>query len=106
MKREYVKWTWMMSVLILCGMLVGTALAATLVGKTVNINTATVDDLVKNVPEMTEKMAKDIVKYRQDNGDFMQKEELLMVPGMNRNLLRKWIDFFELEGLGGKDCTC
>jgi competence protein ComEA len=77
-----------------------------LTGKTVNINKATADDLMKNVPLMTKDLAKNIVKYRDENGDFTTVEELLQVPGINRDLLRKMKNFFILEGLGGKDCTC
>ncbi|MGA3173470.1 MAG: helix-hairpin-helix domain-containing protein [Syntrophorhabdales bacterium] len=75
-------------------------------GKTVNINKATAEDLIKNVPLMTPELAKAIVKYRKDNGDFQTVEELLQVPGMNRTLLKKIKPFFILEGIGGKDCTC
>jgi competence protein ComEA len=107
MRRKYVVWTWFLGALFICSMLVSTALAAEqLKGKSVNINKATVEELVKNVPTMTPELAKSIVKYRKDNGDFQQKEELLQVPGMNRTLLKKWDKFFILEGIGGKDCTC
>jgi competence ComEA-like helix-hairpin-helix protein len=75
-------------------------------GKTVNINKASVDDLMKNVPLMTKELATNIVKYRKENGDFTTVEELLQVPGMNRDLLKKIKVFFLLEGIGGKDCTC
>jgi competence ComEA-like helix-hairpin-helix protein len=75
-------------------------------GKTVNINKASVDDLMKNVPLMTKELASNIVKYRKDNGDFTTIEELLQVPGMNRDLLKRIKIFFLLEGIGGKDCTC
>ncbi len=75
-------------------------------GKTVNINKATADDLMKNVPLMTPDLAKNIVKYRKDNGDFQTVEELLQVPGMDRTLLKRIKPFFILEGIGGKDCTC
>jgi competence ComEA-like helix-hairpin-helix protein len=75
-------------------------------GKTVNINKAGVDDLMKNVPLMTKDLATSIVKYRKDNGDFTTIEELLQVPGMNRDLLKRIKVFFLLEGIGGKDCTC
>ena len=75
-------------------------------GKTVNINKATAEDLMKNVPLITPELAKAIVKYRKDNGDFQTVEELLQVPGMNRTLLKKIKPFFILEGIGGKDCTC
>jgi competence ComEA-like helix-hairpin-helix protein len=93
--------------LIVFGLCIGMAPAAeVLKGKSVNINKATVEELVKNVPTMTPELAKNIVKYRKENGDFQQKEELLQVPGMNRTLLKKWNSFFILEGIGGKDCTC
>jgi competence ComEA-like helix-hairpin-helix protein len=75
-------------------------------GKTVNINKASVDDLMKNVPLMTKTLAANIVNYRKDNGDFTTIEELLQVPGMNRDLLKRIKVFFLLEGIGGKDCTC
>jgi DNA uptake protein ComE-like DNA-binding protein len=55
---------------------------------------------------MPPELAKNIVKYRKDNGDYQQLEELLQVKGMDRTLLKKWTNFFILEGIGGKDCTC
>ncbi|MBN1568712.1 MAG: helix-hairpin-helix domain-containing protein [Acidobacteria bacterium] len=78
----------------------------TLVGKTVNINKATEEDLVKNVPLITRELAKSIVKYRKENGDFQTLEELLQIDGFNRTLLRRIKPFLLLEGIGGKDCTC
>lgn len=75
-------------------------------GKTVNINKASAEELVKNVPMVTPELAKNMVKYRKDNGDYQTIEELLQVPGMNRDLLRKIKPFLILEGIGGKDCTC
>ncbi len=75
-------------------------------GKTVNINKATEEELVKSVPLISPELAKKIVKYRKDNGNFQTLEELLQVDGFDRNLLR-WIKpFLLLEGIGGKDCTC
>jgi competence ComEA-like helix-hairpin-helix protein len=75
-------------------------------GKTVNINKATEEELVKSVPLITPELAKRIVKYRKDNGDFQTFEELLQVEGFDRNLLRRIKPFLLLEGIGGKDCTC
>jgi competence ComEA-like helix-hairpin-helix protein len=75
-------------------------------GKTVNINKATADDLVKNVPLITPELAKRIVDYRKENGDYQTLEELLQVEGFNRDLLRRIKTFLLLEGIGGKDCTC
>jgi competence ComEA-like helix-hairpin-helix protein len=107
MRRKYAVWIWFVGALFLCNMLAGAALAAeALKGKSVNINKATAEELVKNIPLMTPELAKNIVKYRKDNGDYQQKEELLQVKGMDRTLLKKWDSFFILEGIGGKDCTC
>ena len=75
-------------------------------GKTVNINKATAEELVKNVPLVSPELAKRIVQYRKDNGDFQTLEELLQVEGFNRDLLRRIKTFLLLEGVGGKDCTC
>jgi competence ComEA-like helix-hairpin-helix protein len=80
--------------------------APTLKGKTVNINKVDEAELVKNVPLITPDLAKRIVKYRKDNGDFQTLEELLQIDGFNRDLLRKIKPFLLLEGVGGKDCTC
>lgn len=107
MKKKNIVWIWFVGVLFFCAMVAGGAQAAEkLKGKSVNINKATAEELIKNVPQMTPELAKNIVQYRKDNGDYQQKEELLQVKGMNRTLLKKWNDFFELEGIGGKDCTC
>ncbi len=78
----------------------------TLKGKTVNINKATAEELVKNVPLITPELARRLVQYRKDNGDFQTLEELLQVDGFNRELLRRIKPFLLLEGIGGKDCTC
>jgi len=107
MRKKVVVWICVLSALFICNMFAGTVQAAeALKGKSVNINKATVEDLMKNIPLMTPELAKSIVKYRKDNGDYQQLEELLQVKGMNRTLLKKWDKFFELEGIGGKDCTC
>jgi len=80
--------------------------AAVLKGKTVNVNKANEAELTKNVPLITPDLAKKIVKYRKDNGDFQTLEELLQIDGFNRDLLRRIKPFLLLEGVGGKDCTC
>ena len=78
----------------------------TLVGKTVNVNTATVEEFVKNVPLITQELAEKIVEYREEAGDFMTIEELLQVEGFDRKLLKKVKTFLLLEGIGGDECTC
>jgi competence ComEA-like helix-hairpin-helix protein len=77
-----------------------------LIGKTVNINTAGVEEFVENVPLITQELAEAIVEYREETGDFQVIEELLQVDGFDRTLFRKIKDFFILEGIGGDECTC
>ena len=74
-------------------------------GKTVNINTATVEQFLE-VPLMTRELAESIVEYREMNGDFQVIEELLQVDGFSRTLLRKIKGFLLLEGIGGDECAC
>ena len=74
-------------------------------GKTVNINTATVEEFMQ-VPLITKELAKAIVEYREEAGEFQVIEELLQVDGFNRTLLRKIKGFLLLEGIGGDECTC
>jgi competence ComEA-like helix-hairpin-helix protein len=76
-----------------------------LVGKTVNINKATAEELA-TVPLITPELAANIVKYREDNGDFQTLEEILQVKGFNRDLMNRIKPFLLLEGLGGDQCTC
>lgn len=77
-----------------------------IVGRTVNINKATAEEMVKSVPLLTPELAKKIVQYRKDNGDFQVIEELLQVEGMSRDLLKRIKPLLILEGLGGEACTC
>lgn len=74
-------------------------------GKTVNINTATVEQWMQ-VPLITKELAERIIEYREAVGDFMVLEELLQVDGFTREMLRRLKPFLLLEGIGGDDCTC
>jgi DNA uptake protein ComE-like DNA-binding protein len=44
-----------------------------------NINTASEQELMK-LPEMTEARAKGIIGYRKSNGEFIQVDELELIP--------------------------
>jgi len=76
-----------------------------LVGKTININTATVEEFAQ-VPLISQELAERIVEYREDAGDFQVIEELLQIEGFTRKLLRRVKPFLLLEGIGGDECTC
>lgn len=109
MKKKNLKWVWIFTVLFLLSSLAMSVLAEEkkqLKGKTVNINKVSAEEIVKNVPLVTPELAKRIVEYRKNNGDFQTVEELLQVEGMTRDLLRRIKKFFILEGVGGKECTC
>jgi len=77
-----------------------------LVGKTVNINTATAEEFAANVPLIDQELAERIVEYREETGDFQVLEELLQIDGFTGKLLRRIKPFLLLEGLGGDECTC
>jgi len=77
----------------------------TLKGKTVNLNTATAEELAQ-VPMITEEMAEAIVEYREESGEFQVIEELLQIDGFNRTVLKRIKVFLLLEGIGGDECTC
>ena len=74
-------------------------------GTTVNINTATSEELAQ-IPLITPELAQAIVAYREEVGDFQFVEELLLVEGFDRELFRRVQPFFILEGVGGEACTC
>ena len=77
-----------------------------LLGKTVNINTATAEEFAENVPLIDMELAERIVEYRDEAGEFQVIEELLQVEGFTRSLLRKVKNYLLLEGIGGDECTC
>ena len=107
MKLQLKKWLSVASLLLLA-MLVCTPVSAEeekLVGKTVNINTATAEELA-TVPMITPELAEAIVEYREEAGEFQVIEELLQVDGFDRKLLRRIKTFLLLEGIGGDECTC
>lgn len=89
--------------MVLCGPTV--VAEEKMTGKTVNINTATAEELAQ-VPLITPELARAIVAYREEVGDFQFIEELLLVEGFDRELFRRVQPFFILEGVGGDDCTC
>jgi DNA uptake protein ComE-like DNA-binding protein len=71
MKRLIVTVASLLGGVMLCG--------AGLAADKLNINTATEQDLMK-LPEMTEARAKGIIGYRKSNGEFIQVDELELIP--------------------------
>jgi competence protein ComEA len=54
----------------------------------ININTATIDELCE-LPGIGESKASDIVKYREENGYFLNLMDLLNVPGIGPSIFDK-----------------
>lgn len=53
---------------------------------TININTADISELIK-IKGIGEKKAAKIIEFRNTNGPFAAKEDLLMVPGIGQKTL-------------------
>ena len=63
----------------------------------VNLNTATAKEIADNVPGIGQKLAEEIVKYRQDKGPFNSVDELGKVPGMGPARLTRALAFVTTE---------
>lgn len=57
----------------------------------VDINTADMEELM-SLPGIGEARARDILAYRDSNGDFEQKEDLQKVPGIKENMYERLQD--------------
>lgn len=55
------------------------ATVAAVAGSKTNLNSASEEELLK-LPEMNQAKAKAIINYRKTNGDFIQIEELELIP--------------------------
>lgn len=69
----------------------------------INLNNATVEQLM-TVPEMTEDIAKGILELREENGEFVDIEELLDVEGVDPGKLRIFKKFINVEAVAGCNC--
>jgi len=63
----------------------------------VNINTATADQL-KMLPGIDDKLARNIIDYRDSNGPFKSTDDLLNVSGMTKEKFNKISQNLALEG--------
>lgn len=69
----------------------------------ININSATVEDLAK-VPGLNQELAEKIVEVREENGEFVDLDELLDIEGIDIKLLRQLKKHLKVESLD--DCNC
>ena len=63
---------------------------------TVNLNTADVSDLC-SLPGIGESKAKEIITYREKNGAFRKKEDVMQVTGIKENLYRRICDLISVK---------
>ena len=88
--------------LLLMFSLLGTGLYAKDENK-INLNSATVEELVK-VPGLSKDLAESIIEAREENGEFVDIEELLDVEGIDVKLLRQLKKHIKVEELDGCNC--
>ena len=62
----------------------------------VNINTAELAELT-TLPGIGESRAKDILAYREANGDFTKIEDLMKVPGIKEGTFNKLKDLIKVQ---------
>ena len=68
-----------------------------------NLNAATKEKLME-VPEMTEEIADGILELREENGEFIDIEELMDVDGVDPGKLRIFKKFIGVEAVAGCNC--
>ncbi len=69
----------------------------------ININSATVEDLAK-VPGLNQELAEKIIEVREENGEFVDLDELLDIEGIDVKVLRQLKKHLKVESLD--DCNC
>ena len=65
--------------------------------QTVDINAASAEEL-ERLPGIGSKLAEEIVLWRQTNGPFMQKEDILLVDGVSRSVYNDLVDYITVKG--------
>ena len=68
-----------------------------------NLNAATAEELIK-IPGLNKDLATKIIELREENGEFIDMEELLDVPGIDNKLLRQLKKHLIIESVD--DCNC
>ncbi len=88
----------LLTCLLLAGLLVPAPVwaAAKPSGK-INLNSASAAQLAK-VPGVTSALAKAIIDYRTKNGPFKKPDDLLKVPGMTKEILKKMAPQVDSKG--------
>jgi competence protein ComEA len=71
-----------------------------------NVNSATVEQMLSAVPGLPGTVAGAIVQYREEMGDIQSMDELLDIDGVNKDLLEAIKKGMGLDALSGAECSC
>lgn len=74
-----------------------TTSASTTFSGQIDINSATVEDLMK-IEGIGEKTAQNIIAYRESVGGFQYLEQLLYVDGIGETKFSRWLPYLTIEG--------
>lgn len=66
------------------------------IGRMININTATLEEL-ESLPSINPAVAQGIIEYRELNGPFLSKEDILLVPGLGPYTFERIKDLITVE---------
>lgn len=88
--------------ILLVSSLLASGLYATEDDKT-DINKVTVEELAK-IPVLNRELAEKIIKIRNENGEFVDMDELLDIEGIDAELLLQIKKYLKIEAQD--DCNC
>ena len=71
--------------------------------KKINLNSATVEELEK-IPGLNRELAQKIIAAREENGEFVDMDELLDIEGIDIELLRGLKENIKIEA--PDECNC
>jgi competence protein ComEA len=62
----------------------------------INLNSATIEELAK-IPGLNQELAKKLVDAREENGEFVDMEELLDIEGIDETMLNQLEKYLKIE---------
>lgn len=91
---------------LLCAALLAFCISApALAADKLNLNTATAEELAK-APCIGPELAKKILEYRENVGDFASPDDLKDVEGIDPAKAKEIEQNFEIKGVASADCNC
>lgn len=69
----------------------------------IDLNSASVEELAK-IPGLNQELAEKIIDAREDNGEFVDMEELLDIEGIDETLLNQLQKYLKIEEQDACNC--